>query len=220
MQDRVIRLLALDTATAACSVALVAGADVLAYRSEVLGRGHAERLMPMVEAVMAEAALGYDALDAFAVTVGPGGFTGVRVGLAAARGLALAAGRPLVGVTTLATLAAAGPPGAVIAAVIGSGRDRVYLQAFGRDGAPLMAPSAPAIEEARVPPGAILVGDAAARLAALTGHATDPAVVWPDARVLARLALDRLARYGVPQAPPAPVYVRPPDARPMARRAS
>jgi tRNA threonylcarbamoyladenosine biosynthesis protein TsaB len=221
MLDRVTRLLALDTATALCSVVVCEGDRVLALRCEHLGRGHAERLMPMVEETMAEAGFGYAALDAFAVTVGPGAFTGVRVGLAAARGLALATGRPLIGVTTLEALAAAGPQGATIAAALLSGRDRVYLQVFAPGAVPLGPPEAPTIAEAaaRIPAGAVLVGDAATRIAAHRGHTVDPTVLLPDIAVVARLALRRLAAGEVPDRPPAPVYVRPPDARPMAGRA-
>ncbi|MCH7931874.1 MAG: tRNA (adenosine(37)-N6)-threonylcarbamoyltransferase complex dimerization subunit type 1 TsaB, partial [Proteobacteria bacterium] len=94
-----MNVLALDTATAACSVALWSDGTVLAQRFATMARGHAEALMPMVEAVMAEAGLAFADLDLVATTVGPGTFTGLRVGLAAARGLALAGGLPIVGVT-------------------------------------------------------------------------------------------------------------------------
>ena len=95
-----MRLLAIDTALDACSVAVVSGPRIVA-ETDVIGRGHAERLVAMIEAVMAKADCGFSDLDRIAVTVGPGSFTGIRVGLATARGLALAAGKPLVGVLTL-----------------------------------------------------------------------------------------------------------------------
>lgn len=103
-----MRLLAIDTALEACSVAVLdgEGEDMrLTAASEVLGRGHAERLMGMIGEVMAEAGTAFTALDRIVVTTGPGSFTGLRVGLAAARGIALVVGAPAVGVTTLAALA-------------------------------------------------------------------------------------------------------------------
>jgi len=100
-----VRILAFDTALGACSAAVWADGLVLARAFEPRSRGHAEALLPMIEAVLAEAGLRLDALDRLAVTVGPGSFAGTRVGLAAARGLALATGLPLVGVTTLEAVA-------------------------------------------------------------------------------------------------------------------
>ncbi|MGZ8364529.1 MAG: tRNA (adenosine(37)-N6)-threonylcarbamoyltransferase complex dimerization subunit type 1 TsaB, partial [Caulobacteraceae bacterium] len=99
-------VLGLDTALTACSVAVIDGDAVLASRSEPMTRGHQERLAPMVAEVMAEAGIAFDALDRIGVTIGPGGFTGLRVGLAFAKGLALALDIPCVGVTTLAALLA------------------------------------------------------------------------------------------------------------------
>jgi tRNA threonylcarbamoyladenosine biosynthesis protein TsaB len=102
-------LLALDTAGPACSVALARPADdvpeILAGAEERIGRGHAERLMPMIEAALAEAGFSFSDIGRIAVTVGPGSFTGVRVGVAAARGLALALDIPAVGIGSLEALA-------------------------------------------------------------------------------------------------------------------
>lgn len=224
MRDRVTRLLALDTSTQLCSVAIAEDARLLAACSELLGRGHAERLIPMIQAVLAEANLDYAALDAIVATIGPGTFTGVRVGLAAARGLALAAARPLVGVTTLEVLAAAtdAAAGRTVVAIMASGRDRAYVQTFAPGLRPSGEPTAPRLDDLVPPPGALLVGDAAARVAARTGHATDPSVVLPDITVVARLGQARLAlegnRVGA-LADVTPLYVRPPDARPMTPRA-
>src|SRR5690348_17280086 len=96
-----MRLLAIDTALAACSVAVFdTGGGIVASESQSMTRGHAEALMPMVARVMAKAAAKFDTIDRIAVTVGPGSFTGLRVGVSAARGLALAAGKPAVGVAT------------------------------------------------------------------------------------------------------------------------
>ena len=102
-------LLAIDTAGPACAVALARenseGAEILARSVETIGRGHAERLMPMIEATLASAGASFDDLTRIAVTTGPGSFTGIRVGVAAARGLALALGIPAVGIGSLDALA-------------------------------------------------------------------------------------------------------------------
>ena len=96
-----MRLLAIDTALAACSAAVFdTDGGIIASESETMMRGHAEALMPMIARVMAKAATKFAELDRIAVTVGPGSFTGLRVGVSAARGLALAAGKPAVGVAT------------------------------------------------------------------------------------------------------------------------
>ena len=99
-------LLALDTCLGACSAAIVDGAQVVASVSEPMTRGHQERLAPMARDLMAEGGLAFTRLDRIGVTIGPGSFTGLRVGLAFAKGLALALDRPCVGVGTLEALAA------------------------------------------------------------------------------------------------------------------
>src|SRR5215204_4969488 len=101
-------VLGLDTCLTACSVAVIDGGRVLAHRSEVMARGHQERLAPMAEAVMREAGLSFDRLERVGVTVGPGSFTGLRVGVAFAKGLASALAIPAEGVGTQEELAAQG----------------------------------------------------------------------------------------------------------------
>ena len=93
-------LLAFDVAGNACSAAVWSGGEVIAHVSEEMERGQAERLAPMLQSVMDAAALAFSQLQIIAVTVGPGSFTGIRIGLAMAKSLALATGRPLYGVTT------------------------------------------------------------------------------------------------------------------------
>jgi tRNA threonylcarbamoyladenosine biosynthesis protein TsaB len=215
-----VKLLALDTALAACSVALVEDDRVLAAQSVVMGRGQAEALMPMVRDCMAAARLDFAALDLLAVTVGPGSFTGLRTGIAAARGLALALGRPLVGVTTLEVLAHGAVPaeqgGCTILAAIDAHRGELYVQPFAADLSPLAPPSARAVADALgiAPAGPIhLVGSGAALAAAgdsarctLSSRPPDP-----DVAVVARLALRRW-RTGRSEAV-APLYLRAPDAK-------
>ena len=103
-----MRVLAIDTALEACSVAVLdtERAELRAHESLSMQRGHAEALMPMVARVLDRAQLDFSAIDRVAVTTGPGSFTGLRVGIAAARGIALAAGKPAIGLTTLAAFAA------------------------------------------------------------------------------------------------------------------
>ena len=143
-----MNLLALDAATTACSVACWSGGAIIAQREETAGRRQAEILMPMLQSAMREASFDYNMLDLIAVTIGPGSFTGVRIGLATARGLSLASGLPLIGVTTLQALAAAPPPdehqGGLILAVLDARRDQLYGQFFDLNGGPASDPFAAA----------------------------------------------------------------------------
>jgi tRNA threonylcarbamoyladenosine biosynthesis protein TsaB len=211
------RVLAIDAALAACSAAVLVDGAVAAHRLEAMARGHAERLLPMVREMMAEAGLGFDALDLIAVTVGPGHFTGLRVGLAAAQGLALAIGRPLAGVTTLEAVAAAAPADAApLVVALESKRTDLYLQVF-VDGRPLGAPAAltpEAFVATPLPPGALaLAGDGAARLepalAAAGRRSRRVGPEGPDAATVARLAAGRHGTSAALAA--APLYLRPPD---------
>ena len=204
-------VLGLDTCLNACSVAVLDGERVLAWRSETMARGHQERLAPMAQAVMADAGLAFDRLERVGATVGPGSFTGLRVGVAFAKGLASALSRPAVGIGTLEALAA-GASG-LVAAAIDARRDQIYLQIF-EDGAPLMAPdvlslgtaAARLVERAMGRPltligsGAPLLAEAAPGAAILTPEGC-------DARVVVRLAAAR------PATPIRPLYLRAPDAR-------
>jgi tRNA threonylcarbamoyladenosine biosynthesis protein TsaB len=112
-----VLILALDTALSACSVALVEDGQTLVSRVEPMARGQAERLAPMVNEVMVEAGLSFKSLDRIAVTCGPGAFTGLRIGLAFARGLALALDKPCVGISTLEVLAAAASQPRIVATI-------------------------------------------------------------------------------------------------------
>ena len=215
-------ILALDTALAACSVALWRDGRILARKSEDMARGHSERLIPMVSEVMHEAGVGFAAVTRIAATVGPGSFTGVRIALAAARGLALARRIPLIGVTTLEVVAFAALRDAVgthpIAAVIDAGRPDLFLQIFDAGLAPQCAVEALPPEQAalRIPPGPVLIaGNGIARLRPFLAARSDIAFAAgsgaPDEADVAALAALR-------EAPPdnagvAPVYVHAPYAK-------
>jgi tRNA threonylcarbamoyladenosine biosynthesis protein TsaB len=208
-------VLALDTAQGACSAAVLDGERVLAAGSEPMMRGHQERLAPMVQALMAQAGMAFSALDRVGVTVGPGSFTGLRVGLAFAKGLALALDIPCVGVGSLDALAASEPGGGPTVAAIDAKRGQLYLQAF-EDGRALMAPDVLLVEDAcarlaelwrggplrLVGSGAALLQPAAPGAAILPREAPDPVAI-------ARLALACAA-----PVPPRPLYLRAPDAKP------
>ncbi len=201
--------LVIDTSLAACQVGRFEAGRMLAGLSEPMERGHQERLAPMAAEVMAGAR--FEDLAKIVVTIGPGSFTGLRVGLAFAKGLALATGAPLAGVGTLHALAASADRPA--ASVIDARRGLVYLQAFA-DGRALGEPDVVPIEEA------------AERLRSLT----DLTLVGPGAHLLAGAlplanldcrpaadlaALGRLAATAVPADDLRPLYLRAPDARPM-----
>ena len=139
-----MKILALDSATAACSAAVWVGAGVVARRYESMSRGHAVRLMPMVRDVMGESGLAFGEIDYIATTTGPGGFTGLRIGLAAARAIGLAANIPVIGYTTFEVVArsprtrSASLP---LLVVMDAKRADYYFQLFDSDGATLTAPA-------------------------------------------------------------------------------
>lgn len=204
-------ILAIDTALETCSAALLDGERVLAARSEAMARGHQERLAPLVAELMTGAGIGFDRLDRIGVTVGPGSFTGLRVGLAFAKGLGVALEKPVVGVGTLAAMGAG--TGGFAAVAVDARREQIYLQAF-RDGQPLGAPEALAAVDAApylididpAGPG-LIVGSGASLLAgAFPGATADPRAGADPVSVA------RLAAVAGP-APPRPVYLRAPDAK-------
>lgn len=205
MTDRVI--LAFDTSAAHCAAAVLCGDRVLAQADAAMATGQAERLMPMLEEVLAQGGLAWRDLHALAVGTGPGNFTGVRIAVAAARGLALALGVPAIGVTRLEALAHGLPR--PLAVVEDARRDEVYVQAFAPDGGP--AHLSPLDEAARAVGALPLTGSAAPALAAVTGGVV-LAPAFPLAQAIARVAA---ARQG-PQPRPAPFYLRGADAAPPA----
>lgn len=195
MRDGVpLNLLGLDTSTEACSVALSIEGRIVADRFEQRERGHAERLVPLVLELMSEAQVGFETLDAITVTIGPGSFTGVRIGLSAAHGFALAGNLPLIGIGTLEALAAGIPAkdraGMVTLATVLALPGEVYAQAFDDRLAPLTAPAACTFVEAIALVGdrpTLVVGTAAEEIcAAAAAPRIKRAEIspWPQATAL------------------------------------
>lgn len=210
-------VLAFDTAGSACSVAAGRGDTLLAHERQEMRYGHAEALLPMIDRAAAAAGLAAAAIDIIAVTVGPGGFTGLRAGLAAAQGLALAIRAQLVGVTGFDAVAALLPSeDAPLLVALDSRRDELYVQMFAGGGAPLGEPAAilpgflPQHVTAAIGDRPLrIAGDvAAAAAAALAGRAGIAVVPRsaPDA-----LGVWAAARRKVGRAPARPFYLRPPD---------
>jgi tRNA threonylcarbamoyl adenosine modification protein YeaZ len=222
-----MRILAIDTSCGAASVAVFEGAtrETLASRVMPMRLGHADALTPLVQSVMAEVDGGFASLDVIAATIGPGSFTGIRIGLALARAFGVALDKPVIGVSTLvafaAPLLADARPGIIVSA-IDARHGAVYYQSFEASGRPLFPPRVGAPLEAIRSVGAgpaRLAGDATEFLAAEARRAglqceAYPAA-YPDIIAVARIALaaDPAA------SPPRPLYVKPPDAKPAAGEA-
>jgi len=215
-------ILAIDTALDACSAAVLDtdAARLIAHESEPMKRGHAEALMPLLARVIKQAGIAFADLDRIAVTTGPGSFTGLRVGLSAARGIALAANKPVVGLTTLTAYAAPvvsqNRQQPVISA-IDARHDQVYFQVVGGDGSvliePRVAPIAEALGASRF--GAPhLVGNAA-RILADRWPADSPPPFEVDAQPAHDIAwVAWLGAAVAPETAPArPYYLRAPDAK-------
>lgn len=215
-------VLGIDSSTGACSVALRRGGDLLAIRREDMTRGQSERLAPMTEEVFRDAGLGFGDLDAVAVSRGPGSFTGLRIGLAFAKGLGQALSVPVFGITGFdavarAALAAADVPCGTLAVILESRRADLFFQLYTAEGARAGQPCAlpPAEIAERLTPLAadvpvLLAGDAADKVEPLLSGACSrsPATV-PDAAEVAALGL-ALAEAGGESAPE-PLYLRAPD---------
>ena len=219
------RLLAFDCAGSSCSVVLWDQEQVRARRHEAMGRGQAERLVPMIEAVMTEAALDFAQLDAVAVTRGPGGFTGVRIGLATARGLALACRLPLLGVSNF-RVAAQGVPaaeraGRTLVVALDAKRSDVFVQLYDVHRAPCGGPwsLAPSDLARHLPTGAlILAGDGAEQVrdALRAARGGDLAVATTCGPADAAWLASHAATLPLPASdapPPAPLYLRAPDVK-------
>jgi tRNA threonylcarbamoyladenosine biosynthesis protein TsaB len=223
-------LLAFDCSAAACSAAVRHDGSTVAREWRAMERGHAEALVPLIEATLGQAGARFEDISAVATTVGPGSFTGVRIGLATARGLSLALGAPVVGVTTfeavaLAARRACGSPHLPCLVVLDAKRADVYVQLLppgGEPSGPAVAAS-PSAAAAMLPPGrAIVAGDGASQLRPFVEgrellFASGPGVA--DAADVAELAERRLREDGAGRlVRPMPVYVTPPGVTLRPRR--
>jgi len=224
-----MNILAFDTCFDGCSVCVAQRrADSIVELASAFERfetGHAERLVPMIGEAMEQAGFGFHEIDRIAVTVGPGTFTGTRIGVAAARGLALATGAALVGASSLAVMAEVAVRELVthegdLAIAVDARRGEVYVQLFGAGG--LDAKSLPAVlalaEAARIGDGGPLIiagsgADAVAAAAMSEGRQATACLpdLLPDARALAHMA----AVLDTAEGPLVPLYLRPPDAKPQ-----
>ncbi len=213
-----MKILALDTATNACSVAVSYDGEIQARLFEVMPRGQSEALLPMVLQCLEEAKATFEELDALAVTIGPGAFTGMRIGLSTARALALAAKLPLIGVTTMEAVAHGIEQEEChdkeVLVVLDAKRSDVYAQSFDSQLNPTSEPQAILPEALLALTGKaplLIVGDYAERVQALFPDATlSKASGYPDAAVVAQLA----EQGGLPKQgnEVTPLYIRPPDA--------
>lgn len=213
-----MKLLALDTAMAACSVAVHDSGEVLAKALAPMERGHAEAIAPLVRDMITESALEFSMLDRVIVTVGPGTFTGVRIGLAMARGLGLALDRPVIGIDTLSAIAAnATQPDRPLLVAADARKDEVYAALFDAAGRVLQPPSVISIEACLqlLPQGAVQVlGTAADTVIAASTRSNLIRCLagdLPDAAIFGRLGFE-LPHTG---AMPTPLYLRAPDAKPQ-----
>ena len=219
-----MRTLAIDTALEACSAAVLdtESAATAVYESLPMVRGHAEALIPLISRVLDRAEFNFSDIDRIAVTTGPGSFTGLRVGISAARGIALATGKPAVGLSTLAAYAApliaVKDPTAVVA-VVDARHDHVYMQVFAPGGRTLVSARLVPMREALrfAATGAPrLIGTGAKLLAAAWPPAERPPssvdpLGAPDINWVARLGLAADDTGD----PPKPFYLRAPDAQPQ-----
>jgi tRNA threonylcarbamoyl adenosine modification protein YeaZ/ribosomal-protein-alanine acetyltransferase len=213
-------ILGLDTSMAACSVAVIDShlAIPLASSFNAMERGHAEALAPMVQQVMASAALPFSSIERIAVTIGPGTFTGVRIGLAMARGLGLARGLPVIGIDSLSAIAANEVTSDSFLLVAADARNgEVYTASFDPRrqmvGPPTLVPAKLATKD--LPPSSIVIGTAAVRVIAESGRndlVLSHSGNVPDAALFSSLAVDVKGTGNMPS----PLYLRAPDAKPQA----
>lgn len=202
-------ILAFDTSGPWVGTALLRDGDVRAAHYVDMAKGQAERLMPMIEQTLADAGTTLDQLDAIGVGIGPGNFTGIRISVSAARGLALALGIPAVGVTVLDSLAFEAPRPTL--ATINAPREMLYLQRYGVGDVDRPAALVARADLADwITPGITLVGQDSRQLSSEHGIAHMPAAFAP-ASAISRIAA---TRFGTAQPRPAPLYIKPADAAP------
>jgi tRNA threonylcarbamoyladenosine biosynthesis protein TsaB len=213
-------VLAFDSAGSACSATIGRDGAVLAYERREMRHGHAEALLPMIDRVTTAAGIAPRDIEVIAVSTGPGGFTGIRAGLAGAQGLALATGAKLIGISSFAAVAALCPQADThLLVALDSRRAEPYVQLFDGHGAPAGDPTAvfPEHLSAHVGAGIIsaglrIAGDAAETAAAALTSFTPISILpdtAPDAQGVLAAALDQLANAG--ESSVRPLYLRPPD---------
>ncbi len=200
-------LLAFDTSGPHCAAALLRGDDLLSHRVEEMAKGQAERLFPLLEEIMGEHGVGWGDLDGIGVGIGPGNFTGIRLSVSAARGLALSLGKPAIGVSLFQAMAFGHD--APVLCCLDARRDRIYAQIL-NDG-----PTEPLhclIDDLPLPKaGTAVIGHRAAELA----ERTQGAIVEPKAPLAEAIARTAILRAGADTIPaPAPLYIKPADAAP------
>jgi tRNA threonylcarbamoyladenosine biosynthesis protein TsaB len=220
-----MKILAIDTALDACQAAVFDSDEekLIAMLSHDMRRGHAEALIPVIADAMKAAGLDYADLDRIATTVGPGSYTGLRVGISAAKGLALASGKPVVGITTLAALSApliAEDPAVPVVAAIDARHGNIYFHMAGAGQRVLLSPRHAPIEEAvlTITAGPIrIVGPGATLLIEKWPRHSGTAPVSVDVRAKPSIEwVARLAAVAEPlRAPAKPLYLRAPDVTPQ-----
>jgi tRNA threonylcarbamoyl adenosine modification protein YeaZ len=219
-----VRILAIDTALGACAACIVDRdkLEPLARESLAMERGHAEALLPLVDRVVSSVERGFSGLDRVAVTIGPGSYTGLRVGIAAARAIGLATGVPVLGVTTLSAFLAplaASDANRLYAAAIDARHGQVYFQGIAPGGRTMIAPCLVALRDAARLIGAgpaTLSGSGAPMVAAEARSSGIDAVVSEASLAPDILWVARLGLVADPaQALPKPLYLRAPDAKPQ-----
>lgn len=219
-------ILALETSADICAAALVEDGDILGVRQAAMSRGHAEALVPMVQELAGTAGIALTNLDLIGVTRGPGSFTGVRTGIAAARGFAIASGATAIGVSSLQAVArgvvggGAASPHPVLC-VLETRRADYFAQIFGSDGAPHGAPEVMTAQDLFLLIGSmqpVLAGNAVDRL--LSSYDGDPGLLRrdpgsgnPDPVDVAALARTIFEKQGVAQDTLSPLYLRVPEAK-------
>ena len=206
-------VLAFDTSGPFCAAALLLGDTVLASRVEDMQKGQAERLVPLLEDLLAETGKGWSDLDRIGVGIGPGNFTGIRISVSAARGLALSLGIPAIGVSSLQAMAFAPSQAALTLAVLDARQGNVYCQMFDKGGLPLSEPHLSSEQDIcnNSQQGTpLIVGYNSATLADRLGGTqvdmTARDMVCAIAHIASRRTPDGTR--------PAPLYLRPADAAP------